>query len=258
GIVGGGIGGTSACYFLQELLKDTVTIDVYEPYEIGGRLATTQVDDYHYETGGSIIHEDNRYVQQLMQVFNLSKKVDQPNNVPSRFGLFDGSKFLFEESSYDWLTSLKLLYHYGPLNVYRFQSAVDSMLKDFAIIYSLQEQNQSYSTVEQMLAVMSNRFVSQLTECADEGMQSSTSQLLLDELVSAGNLVNYGQTIFNMPEFVTFVSCAGMSGSLFSIAGGNKQLATGAMTTCQGQLIQNKVTRIVYDAGQEKYVVHSK
>uniref|UniRef100_A0A8D9DYH8 Prenylcysteine oxidase n=1 Tax=Cacopsylla melanoneura TaxID=428564 RepID=A0A8D9DYH8_9HEMI len=258
GIVGGGIGGTSACYFLRELLKDTVDIDVYEPYEIGGRLATTQVAGLQYETGGSIIHEDNRYVRQLMQAFNLSKTHRQPDNVPNRFGLFDGTKFLFEESSYDWLTMMKLSYHYGPLNLYRFQSAVDNMLKEFANIYSLQEQKQSYSTVDHLLAAMSNRFVSQLTECADKGMEDVTSQLILDELVSAGNLVNYGQTVFNMPEFVTFVSCAGMSGSLFSIAGGNKQLATGALTRCQGQLVQNKVTRIEYDSGQSKYLVHSK
>uniref|UniRef100_A0A8D8M8A7 Prenylcysteine oxidase n=1 Tax=Cacopsylla melanoneura TaxID=428564 RepID=A0A8D8M8A7_9HEMI len=92
GIVGGGIGGTSACYFLRELLKDTVDIDVYEPYEIGGRLATTQVAGLQYETGGSIIHEDNRYVRQLMQAFNLSKTHRQPDNVPNRFGLFDGAE----------------------------------------------------------------------------------------------------------------------------------------------------------------------
>ncbi|XP_008469642.1 prenylcysteine oxidase-like [Diaphorina citri] len=257
GIVGAGIGGTSACYFLQELLKDQVTIDIYEPHEIGGRLATAKVDDFDYETGGSIIHEDNLYVQRFMKEFGLVKKVDKKTNVPSKFGLYDGSQFHFKESSYHWITILKLLYRYGPVNFYRFQSAVDTMLTEFRQIYTVQSQNHSFTTVEELLASMSPRFVPQMRLCAEDAMKTVTSQLLLDELVSASNLVNYGQTIFNMPGFVTYVSCAGMSGELFAIRGGNKQLASHLLSACSGNLLRRKVRKIEYNLTTGTYVVHS-
>lgn len=256
GIIGGGIGGTSTCFFLHQLLGN-IEIDVYEPNEIGGRLATTQIGDLYYETGGSIIHEENQYVQDFMKHFNLSKKIDKKTNVPGKFGLYDGSQFLFKEAGYDWLTLAKLVYRYGPANFYRFQKAVEAMLKDFSHIYTLQKKKRSFATVESMLRAMNYRFVPQLKSCAQEGMKSVTSQLLLNELVSAGNLVNYGQSISNMPEFVTYVSCAGMSGKLFSINGGNKQLAMRLLKACPGNLLRRKVAKIVHQPETGTYIVHS-
>ncbi|KAI5709226.1 hypothetical protein M8J76_013336 [Diaphorina citri] len=164
----------------------------------GGRLATAKVDDFDYETGGSIIHEDNLYVQRFMKEFGLVKKVDKKTNVPSKFGLYDGSQFHFKESSYHWITILKLLYRYGP------------------------SQNHSFTTVEELLASMSPRFVPQMRLCAEDAMKTVTSQLLLDELVSASNL-----------------------------------LASHLLSACSGNLLRRKVRKIEYNLTTGTYVVHS-
>ena len=37
-------------------------IDLYEPGNIGGRLATTTINNEQYEVGGSIIHPKNKYM----------------------------------------------------------------------------------------------------------------------------------------------------------------------------------------------------
>lgn len=76
-IIGGGIGGTSCAYFLREIFKDLAKIDVYEGNKVGGRLATIVMNDGNeYETGGSIIHQRNKYMSDF--VTNLGKACHLP------------------------------------------------------------------------------------------------------------------------------------------------------------------------------------
>lgn len=66
-IIGGGIGGTSTAHFLIDLFgRKNIDIDIYEANKIGGRLATAKVGDFEYETGGSVIHTSNKYMEDLI------------------------------------------------------------------------------------------------------------------------------------------------------------------------------------------------
>ena len=67
-MVGAGIGGTSTAYFLQDLFGQDALIDVYEAGEIGGRIATVEVDDRHYESGASIFHPRNEYLVNFTEI----------------------------------------------------------------------------------------------------------------------------------------------------------------------------------------------
>jgi prenylcysteine oxidase/farnesylcysteine lyase len=62
GIIGAGIGGASTAYFMRELFGDEAKIDLYERYNVGGRLATITIDNWEYEVGGAIIHPKNTYM----------------------------------------------------------------------------------------------------------------------------------------------------------------------------------------------------
>lgn len=66
-MVGGGIGGTAAAYYLRQEFGPAVTIDVFEPSTVGGRLATVKVGDYEYETGGSVIHPLNLHMKHFVE-----------------------------------------------------------------------------------------------------------------------------------------------------------------------------------------------
>lgn len=67
-IIGGGIGGTSCAFFLEEIFKEKAEIHVYEGNKIGGRLATASMSDGNeYETGGSIIHGRNKYMSDFVR-----------------------------------------------------------------------------------------------------------------------------------------------------------------------------------------------
>ena len=61
-MIGAGIGGTSSSYYLRHLFGDQATIDVFEAKEVGGRLATVNLDGHVVETGGSTIHPKNDYM----------------------------------------------------------------------------------------------------------------------------------------------------------------------------------------------------
>lgn len=62
-IIGGGIGGTAAAFFLRQEFGPGVKIDVFEAGTVGGRLATENIGGYEYETGGSIIHPLNLHMK---------------------------------------------------------------------------------------------------------------------------------------------------------------------------------------------------
>ena len=74
-----GIGGTSAAYFLSQELTDDVTITIFESDKVGGRLATDQIGGRSYETGGSIIHDSNKMMLDLLDKCQLKKKKPLPS-----------------------------------------------------------------------------------------------------------------------------------------------------------------------------------
>ena len=62
-VVGGGIAGCSTAWFLRQALGESAALTVYETEpQLGGRLATLDVAGTPVESGGTIIHETNRYL----------------------------------------------------------------------------------------------------------------------------------------------------------------------------------------------------
>ena len=68
-IVGAGVGGCSAAYFMRERGGEAVEVDVFEKGKVGGRTATHVFCDHTYETGASIIHATNRYMVDFSKEF---------------------------------------------------------------------------------------------------------------------------------------------------------------------------------------------
>ena len=54
-------------------------ITLYESKKVGGRLATENIGGRSYETGGSIIHESNRMMLDLLDKCQLKKKKPLPS-----------------------------------------------------------------------------------------------------------------------------------------------------------------------------------
>ena len=70
GIIGGGIGGCSAAYFLRELCGDNVEIHVFNDSEVvGGRCAVIEFEGDIYESGGAVIHTSKKHMVQFREKF---------------------------------------------------------------------------------------------------------------------------------------------------------------------------------------------
>ncbi len=63
-IVGAGVGGCSAAYFLRELGGENLDIHVWQRkgVPVGGRTAVVDFGGHLYESGGSVIHTSNKYL----------------------------------------------------------------------------------------------------------------------------------------------------------------------------------------------------
>lgn len=66
-MVGAGIGGAAAAYYLRQEFGTGVKIDVFEPEAVGGRLATVKIGDHEYEMGGTVIHPLNLHMKHFIE-----------------------------------------------------------------------------------------------------------------------------------------------------------------------------------------------
>ncbi|KAI1301761.1 Prenylcysteine oxidase [Halotydeus destructor] len=223
-IIGGGVGGSATAYFINRLIGDSVEIDLYEKSErIGGRVYALPFQQNKYEAGGSILHPRNIYATALMEKFGLKKSHGCSES--GLAGIYNGKDFVFEESRYNSINIVKLLWRYG-LSLPRMQSLVKRMLDLFDMIYMLQKSGRSFENVDEMLQTVSVNFPSFANQTLREHLKSqiSSNEKLIDELAQAITLVNYGQSVDDLHAFVGSVSIAGSGGGLWSIEGGNELL----------------------------------
>ncbi|XP_017566680.1 prenylcysteine oxidase-like [Pygocentrus nattereri] len=80
-VIGGGIGGTGAAYFLRQEFGPPVKIDVFEAGPVGGRLATENIRGHEYETGGSIIHPLNLHMKHFVDKLGTESSFYEVNYV---------------------------------------------------------------------------------------------------------------------------------------------------------------------------------
>lgn len=99
---------------------------------------------------------------------------------------------------------------------------VNWVLDNFEKIYNLQDNEVAFENVTSLLAAMNDDFPEYLTESIKNHLlNKGFSTKLIDELVQATLVVNYGQET-NIHSFVGFVSLAGAGADLWSVKGGNK------------------------------------
>uniref|UniRef100_K7G3K5 Prenylcysteine oxidase 1 n=1 Tax=Pelodiscus sinensis TaxID=13735 RepID=K7G3K5_PELSI len=239
-VIGAGIGGTSAAYFLRQKFGKDVRIDVFEKGTVGGRLATVNVEGKDYEAGGSVIHPLNLHMKHFVKELGLSV----PDNQDSLMGIYNGDEFVFEESSWYIINVLKLLWNYG-FNSLRMNMWVEDILDKFMRIYRYQAHDYSFSSIEGLLhALGGNDFIQMLNRTLDETMQKAGfSQKFIYEVVTPIMRVNYGQGV-NISSFAGAVSLAGTDSGLWSVKGGNKLVCTGLLYASKAQLISGTVIAV--------------
>ncbi|KAK1800922.1 hypothetical protein P4O66_005575, partial [Electrophorus voltai] len=239
-VVGAGIGGTAAAYFLRQEFGPAVRIAVYEAGTVGGRLATENIGGYEYESGGSVIHPLNLHMKHFVDKLGLSQRAD----VPSRMAIFDGKELTFEESEWFIVNVLRMLWRYG-LNFLRMHLWVESILDKFMRIYQYQQFGHCFTSVERLLHAMGgDSFLTLLNNTLEETMLANGfSQAFINDIVTPITRVNYGQSV-RLPGFVGAVSLAGADSGLWAVDGGNKRVCSGLLYHSKAELIPARVTAV--------------
>ncbi|KAM9306720.1 prenylcysteine oxidase 1 [Pholidichthys leucotaenia] len=241
-VIGGGIGGTAAAFYLRQEFGPAVKIDVYESGNVGGRLATVKIGDYEYETGGFVIHPLNLHMKHFIDKLGIPPRKD----VPSKLAIFDGKELVFEESDWFIINLFRMLWRYG-FNILRMQMWVESVLDKFMRIYQYQQYGYSFSTVEKLLHAMGgDSFLTLMNQTLEEAMMGEGfSQVFINDLVAPVTRVNYGQSV-RINGFVGAVSLAGADSGQWAVDGGNKRVCTGLLYHSKSELIPATVTSIVF------------
>ncbi|KAJ1091575.1 hypothetical protein NDU88_004694 [Pleurodeles waltl] len=239
-IIGAGIGGTSAAYFVRQKFGNNVPIDVFEKGDVGGRLATVEIEGNEYEAGGAVIHPLNLHMKKFVEELGLSARPPTSSLV----GIYNGKEFVFEESSWFIINLIKMVWYHG-LNFPRMYMWVEEMLDKFMRVYRYQTSDYSFTSVEAMLnALGGNEFLQRLNKTVDETMQQAGfSQKFIDEMVTPVMRVNYGQGV-QINGFVGAVSLAGTDSGLWAVNGGNKVVCTGLLYASKANLIKGTVTSV--------------
>lgn len=247
-VVGAGIGGTAAAYYLREQFGPGVKIDVFEPGDVGGRLATVKIGDHEYETGGAVIHPLNLHMKHFMDRLGIPPRRD----VPSKMAIFDGKELVFEESDWFIINFLRLLWRYG-FSFLRMQMWVEGILDKFMRIYQYQQYSYSFSTVERLLHAMGgDGFLTLMNQTLEEAMMAEGfSQVFLNDVVAPITRVNYGQSV-RLNGFVGAVSLAGADSGLWAVDGGNKRVCMGLLYNSKSELVPARVTSIAIKARPSK------
>uniref|UniRef100_A0A9J8BJK6 Prenylcysteine oxidase 1 n=1 Tax=Cyprinus carpio carpio TaxID=630221 RepID=A0A9J8BJK6_CYPCA len=263
-IIGGGIGGTAAAFFLRQEFGPAVKIEVFEAGTVGGRLATENIGGYEYETGGSVIHPLNLHMKHfldrlgqyplpsqdfLMMFFSkmqnrilsgLSPRAD----VSSKLAIFDGKELTFEESDWFIVNVIRMLWRYG-LNFIRMHIWVEAILDKFMRIYQYQQYGYSFSSVEKLLHAMGgDGFLTLVNQTLEEAMLAEGfSQVFLNDVVTPVTRVNYGQSV-RINGFVGAIALAGADSGLWAVDGGNKMVCSGLLYHSKAELVPARVTAI--------------
>uniref|UniRef100_A0A3P8SK77 Prenylcysteine oxidase 1 n=1 Tax=Amphiprion percula TaxID=161767 RepID=A0A3P8SK77_AMPPE len=239
-VVGAGIGGTAAAFYLRQEFGNVVKIDVFEPGDVGGRLATVKIGDYEYETGGSVIHPLNLHMKHFIEKLGIPPRKD----IPSKMVIFDGKELVFEESNWFIVNFLRMLWRYG-FNFLRMHMWVESVLDKFMRIYQYQQYGYSFSSVERLLHAMGgDNFLTLMNQTLEETMMGEGfSQVFINDIVAPITRVNYGQSV-RINGFVGAVSLAGADSGLWAVDGGNKRVCSGLLYHSKSELIHARVTSI--------------
>ncbi|XP_069812919.1 prenylcysteine oxidase 1-like [Dendropsophus ebraccatus] len=247
-VVGAGIGGTSAAYFLRQKFGKDVQIDIFEKGEVGGRLSTIEMEGNHYEAGGSIIHPLNLHMKTFVKELGLKPRLPTASLV----GIYNGDEFVFQESEWFVINVMKMIWNYG-FNFLRMYMWVEDILDRFMRIYRYQTYDYSFSTTESLLHAMGgNDFITKLNVTIDETMQKSGfSQRFIDDIVVPAMRVNYGQGA-SVNGFVGAVSLAGTDSGLWAVEGGNKLVCIGLLYASKAQLVNGTVTSVQEKVRQTK------
>ncbi|KAF2284467.1 hypothetical protein GH714_022079 [Hevea brasiliensis] len=269
-IIGSGIAGSSLAHFLRSYSPpnsppSAARILLFERNGIvGGRMATVTISGETFEAGASILHPMNYHASNFTKLLNLKRRIPPTSMSSFSLGIWNGNKFVFKTLTFEFknpfvqkivsfANSLYMLLRYG-FSLFKMNSFVEVTVNKFLKYYQSFETRPTFETVDEMLqwAGLYN-----LTTCTlqEELVNVALSPLLIQELVTVITRINYGQSVY-ISGLAGAVSLAGSGGGLWSIEGGNWQMASGLINRSDIELHLHEEILSIFNLG-ESYELNS-
>ena len=151
-------------------------------------------------------------------------KLTRKKSTETKFGLWNGSKFVFMESDYDMLTLCNMIWRYG-YDLISMRNSVLHAVKQFDKIYPAQDKGMIFDTPAALWSYIGLLHPAQQTFSDHmRRVLNAPDALLLHELMHSVNKVNYnqGNDINALAGLVSL--CPLVSGKVFSTKEGWTQI----------------------------------
>lgn len=150
-------------------------------------------------------------------------KQDSPDGV-GRMGIWNGRELVFEENDWRWVTFFRMMWRYG-FDLLKLKFQINDMLAKFSHIYRLQDEGSAFDFAGELIAAMSDDFPKQLNITLRQFLlEKGFHERFINELASAAENCNYGQSCDELNAFVGSVGLAGAVPDLWAVHGGNFQI----------------------------------
>ncbi len=217
GIIGAGIGGCSAAYYLRQKLPDS-EIYIYDKLgRIGGRLYHRQIANITNELGATFFHTVNKHLMKFVEDFDIP--IDE--YVYPRFGIWDSKSIIFTSSRNSLITNLKLFLRYR-MTALRLNGLIKAAKKRVLALY--QQDPTVYSNLRDLFTTGNiNEWIG---IPFDEYLRSmGISQKFIDEIIEPSTRMIYTQNagIGSFAGLATLISSDGTP--LYKMKKGNASLA---------------------------------
>jgi prenylcysteine oxidase/farnesylcysteine lyase len=216
-IVGAGIGGASMSHYLLKNLSNIAEIKIFEKEaEAGGRTNHFTIsEELKIEMGASFFIEANKNLLELAQIYNCS--YTSGSDLKEVLGFWNEKSFVFQSSTRNYITMLKMLWRYGVSPLYFFKEN-SKMVENFLKIYD----NVTYHNYSEFLSlVKAERFVNITME--EYLTKEDYNKDFINEFVGGVISGIYNQKSKNINSFAGMIALAGANNKAYHFQDGNRE-----------------------------------
>ncbi len=240
-IIGSGIGGCSAAYFVKELIPDDMNITIFEANDrIGGRLLARKIEPVMIELGGTFFHTINQNILEFVRKFSLETE----KFVLPVIGVWDGSKFIYKSNKSPLVTNLRLLFRYR-LSALRLHYLLKKSKREILKLYTNNHFEFAYKTCEELLNIP---FIVALKLKTLENvlLENGVSSKLIKEILEPGVRYIYHQNI-DIGGFAGITTIIASDGTpLYKLKNGNVQFNNKLIKSADADVkLKYKITKII-------------
>lgn len=226
GIVGAGIAGCSASYFVRDTFPNA-TITVFEKDErSGGRIHTIQFAGAQIELGAGFMHSSNQALINLIDGLALEKQriENRASGASHTVGIWNGRLFAVTIPDRGIRAIVRLASRYG-FSLSRMRRLAKKFLLRWSQVYRLQAEHAAFQNPEDLLWAV-DLFVMTQQDSRELLTRNDVDRLVIDELFNGISRAIFDQdaSINGVAGMVALAAAGLAGGHAFFVAGGNDKL----------------------------------